>query len=252
MKDEKTAEAESGKPAVDGTGAGTGQEKGGNSVSSFLLPSLSFSSEATLECLLFVAGEPLTTLELARALQWDEIQTEEGLRSLQVTLTERSSGLQLLRIAGGWQMATRPEHAEAIGRMLARGSNKLSRAAMETLAIIAYRQPITAPEIEAVRGVSVSGVLKTLSERRLIGEAGRKATLGRPMLYTTTQDFLHYFGIADLSQMPPLEADAPIPAAVSAQSVTDGRPVLTAPVEDAAPEAPEMENLPPYSEALLE
>jgi segregation and condensation protein B len=96
---------------------------------------------------------------------------------------------------------------------------------METLAIIAYRQPITAPEIEAVRGVSVGGVLKTLSERRLIAEAGRKATVGRPMLYVTTPDFLHYFGLHDLSQMPPLEADYPAPAPVPAEVVSDGRPL---------------------------
>ena len=180
--------------------------------------------EATLECLLFVAGEPVPLADLARALLLDEITTETTLRSLQVSLAERSSGLQLLRIAGGWQLSTRPEFAEAIGRMLARGSSKLSRASMETLAIIAYRQPITAPEIEAVRGVSVSGVLKTLLERRLISEAGRKATLGRPMLYITTQDFLHYFALADLTQLPPLEADMPALAPVPASFLTDGPP----------------------------
>ena len=180
------------------------------------------SMEAALEALLFVAGEPVPLADLARALGQDEIATEGGLRSLQVTLTERGSGLQLLRIAGGWQLATRPEYAETIGRLLARGSSKLSRAALETLAIIAYRQPITAPEIEAVRGVSVGGVLKTLLERRLIAEVGRKATLGRPLLYATTPDFLHYFGIADLTQLPPMEADQPPPAPVAAVVVTDG------------------------------
>jgi segregation and condensation protein B len=188
------------------------------------LAGLSGTVEATLEALLFVAGEPVTLADLARALALDPIDTEAALRSLQVSLMERGSGLQLLRIAGGWQLATRPEHAEAIGRMLTRGSSKLSRAAMETLAIIAYRQPITAPEIEAVRGVSVSGVLKTLLERRLIAEAGRKETLGRPMLYVTTPDFLHYFAIADLSQLPPLEANLPAPAPVPAAVVTHGRP----------------------------
>ncbi len=179
-------------------------------------------TEAALECLLFVSGEPVPLPDLARALGQDEIETEAALRSLQASLTERGSGLQALRIAGGWQLATRPEHAEVIGRMLTRGSSKLSRAAMETLAIIAYRQPITAPEIEAVRGVSVGGVLKTLLERRLIAEAGRKATLGRPMLYVTTPDFLHYFALADLEQLPPLEADMPAPLPVPAASITDG------------------------------
>ena len=180
-------------------------------------------TEAALECLLFIAGEPVALTDLARALQSEEVEVEAALRSLQAGLTERGSGLQLLRIAGGWQLATRQEYAEVIGRLLTRGGSKLSRAAMETLAIIAYRQPITAPEMEAVRGVSVGSVLKTLQERKLIAEAGRKATLGRPMQYTTTSDFLHYFGIAELAQLPPLEADMPAPAAVPADVVTDGR-----------------------------
>jgi segregation and condensation protein B len=184
-------------------------------------------TEAALECLLFIAGEPVALADLARALQSEEVEVEAALRSLQAGLTERASGLQLLRIAGGWQLATRPEYAEVIGRLLARGGNKLSRAAMETLAIIAYRQPITAPEMEAVRGVSVGSVLKTLQERKLIAEAGRKATLGRPMQYTTTADFLHYFGIAELAQLPPLETDAPAPAPVPADVVTDGRALPT-------------------------
>lgn len=160
-----------------------------------------------LECLLFIAGEPVPLTDLARALAQDENAVEASLRELQAHLTERSSGLQLIRIAGGWQLATRPEYAEVISRMLSRGSNKLSRAALETLAIIAYRQPITSPEIEGVRGVSASGVLKTLLDRSLIMEAGRKETLGRPILYKTSQDFLHYFGIADLSQLPLLESE---------------------------------------------
>lgn len=177
--------------------------------------------EAALECLLFAAGEPVTVSDLARGLALPEDVTERALRSLQITLTERGSGLQLVRIAGGWQLSTRPEHAEAVGRLLARGANRLSRAALETLAIVAYRQPVTAPEIEAVRGVSVAGVLKTLQERRLVTEAGRKQTTGRPTLYATTADFLHYFGIAELSQLPPLDLEEP--RSVPAELVTAGR-----------------------------
>lgn len=178
--------------------------------------------ESALESLLFIAGEPVPTADLARALVQEELLVEEALRSLQISLTERQSGLQLLRIAGGWQLATRPEYAEIIGRLLTRGGTRLSRAAMETLSIIAYRQPITAPEIEAVRGVSVSGVLKTLQDRRLITEAGKKMVVGRPMLYVTTSDFLHYFGIADLSQLPVIETDESSPDPVPAEFVANG------------------------------
>ncbi|MCS6776722.1 MAG: SMC-Scp complex subunit ScpB [Chloroherpetonaceae bacterium] len=177
---------------------------------------------AALECLLFVSGEPVPLTELSRATGRDSETIACALHVLRSRLEERGSGLQLLHIAGGWQLSTRPEHAEAIGRLLTRDSHKLSRAALETLAIIAYRQPITAPEIEAVRGVSVSGVLRTLLDRRLIQEAGRKETVGRPVLYRTTPDFLHYFGLSDLSQLPPLGDETPAEP-VPAEAVTDGR-----------------------------
>lgn len=160
---------------------------------------------AAIECLLFVAGEPLSLAEMARSLQCEESEAEEGLRELQIQLGERRSGLQVIAIAGGYQLATRPDYAEAVGRLFARGSAKLSRAALETVAIIAYRQPVTQPEIEAVRGVACGGVLKTLMERRLVMEAGRKQTVGRPILYATTPEFLHYFALRDLSELPPLE-----------------------------------------------
>jgi segregation and condensation protein B len=181
------------------------------------------SLAATLECVLFVAGEPLPIKEMARALQCDELTVEEALRELQLRMGESGSGLQIVSIAGGYQLSTRAEYAEAVGRLLARGGNKLSRAGLETLAIIAYRQPVTQPEIEAVRGVSSGGVLKTLLERKLIAEAGRKQTVGRPILYTTTPEFLHYFAIGDLSELPPLdEAELALPEPVpSAPAVVE-------------------------------
>jgi segregation and condensation protein B len=163
------------------------------------------SLAAAVECLLFVAGEPLTLEDMARALQCDPLTAEEALRELQLRLGESGSGLQVVSIAGGWQLATRPAYAEAVGRLLARGATRLSRAALETLAIVAYRQPVTQPEIEAVRGVAAGSVLKTLLERRLITEIGRKPTVGRPILYGTTPEFLHYFAIGDLTELPPLE-----------------------------------------------
>ncbi len=163
------------------------------------------TSSAAVECLLFVAGEPLGLPDLARALQCDEDAARAALSDLEARLESTGSGLQVVQIAGGWQLASRPEHGETIARLLARGSNKLSRPALETLAIIAYRQPITQPEIEAVRGVASGSVVKTLVERGLIADVGRKQTVGRPILYATTREFLHYFGLSELSELPPLE-----------------------------------------------
>ena len=171
---------------------------------------------AQIEAILFVAGEPITLDEMARAMQVELEPAMNALLDVQVALDDRGSGLQVVHIAGGYQLATRPDVAEVIGRLLARTASKLSRAALETLAIIAYRQPVTQPEIEAVRGVQVNGVVKTLLERKLIAEAGRKAAIGRPILYATTQEFLHYFALQDLSELPILEeAGDPSQALVS-------------------------------------
>ncbi len=158
-----------------------------------------------LEALLFVAGEPLVTKDIARALQLEEFEIAALITQLQDELQDRMSGIQVLHISGGFQLSTVPECAETIARLLARGTNKLSRPALETIAIIAYRQPVTQPEIEAIRGVSVGGVVKTLLDRKLIQEAGRKQALGRPILYTTTPEFLHYFAIGDIAELPSLE-----------------------------------------------
>lgn len=158
-----------------------------------------------LECLLFVAGEPLSIKELVKATETDSeaVLTAIGL------LRERyiGSSLHVVEIAGGFQMATRPEYAPIVGKLLAPNANRLSKPALETITIVAYRQPCTQAEIEAIRGVVVDGVLKTLLERELIREAGRKQTPGRPILYGTTDLFLHYFGLASLDELPKLDED---------------------------------------------
>jgi segregation and condensation protein B len=158
-----------------------------------------------VECLLFVSGEPLSVKELVKATETDgeAVLTALGL------LRERyvGSGLYVTEIAGGWQMATRPEYAPAVGKLLAPNANRLSKPALETVTIVAYRQPCTQAEIEAIRGVAVDGVLKTLLDRDLIREAGRKQTPGRPILYATTDAFLHYFGLASLDDLPKLDED---------------------------------------------
>ena len=161
-----------------------------------------------LEAYLFVATEPVTPAEIARILQVEAAAIEEALEDIVNAYARRiNSGLHIVRIAGGYQLATRPALAADIARLLAAPGQKsrLSKPALETLAIIAYQQPVTQAEIEAVRGVGADGVLKTLAERRLILETGRKEVAGRPILYGTTPDFLHYFGLHTLEDLPPLE-----------------------------------------------
>ncbi len=161
-----------------------------------------------LEAYLFVATESVQPAEIARVLQLDPAAVEEALEDMVNAYARRiNSGLHIVRIAGGYQMATRPALASGIGRLLAAPSQKarLSKPALETLAIVAYQQPVTQAEIEAVRGVSADGVLKTLAERQLVAEKGRKEVAGRPILYGTTADFLHYFGLHTLDDLPPLE-----------------------------------------------
>jgi segregation and condensation protein B len=158
---------------------------------------------AALECLLFVAVEPLTAAAAARALEVDEALAAQALEEVRRRFAE--GGLQVERVAGGYRMSTRPEFGEVVARYLQPPAHRLSRQALETLAIIAYRQPITQPEIEAIRGVNSAGVLKTLLDRGLTREAGRKETVGRPILYATTDEFLKHFGLNDLSELPLLE-----------------------------------------------
>lgn len=161
-----------------------------------------------LECLLFVAAEPLPPRRAAELLELDEPAAYAALEALRHDYERRGGGLQVVRVAGGYQLRTRAEYAAIISRFLQPEPQKLSRQAVETVAVIAYRQPITQPEIDGLRGVSSSGVLKTLLDRGLIREAGRKETPGRPILYATTPEFLKHFGLADLADLPRLEETA--------------------------------------------
>ena len=175
-----------------------------------------------LEAYLFVATEPTMPAEIARILKLEPAAVEESLEDMVNAYARRvNSGLHIVRIAGGYQMATRPPLAPDIARLLSAPGQKsrLSRPALETLAVIAYQQPVTQAEIEAVRGVNADGVLKTLGERHLIEETGRKEVAGRPILYGTTPDFLHYFGLNTLEDLPPLE-DIPIGEAEADKSAT--------------------------------
>ena len=157
-----------------------------------------------LESLLFVAGEPAPVERLATALDCSVEDVEKGLELLAEKLRDR--GIRLQRHLDTVQLVTMPEAADVIEAYLGLDlTTKLSRAALETLAIIAYRQPITRPQIEAIRGVSSDGVIRTLLHRGLVQEVGRLETAGRPVLFGTTPDFLNYFGISSLDELPPLE-----------------------------------------------
>lgn len=162
---------------------------------------------ALVEALLFVSGEPVSARDIAGHLGFETETIDRWLEELIKIYDRRDGGVRIIRIAGGYQMATLPTFAEDIGRWLAApaGKNRLSRAAMETVAIIAYRQPITQAEIEAIRGVNTDGVVGTLLDRDLIAVLGRKDVPGRPIIYGTTAQFLHYFGLHSLTDLPPLD-----------------------------------------------
>lgn len=156
-----------------------------------------------LECILFVATKPLPLEEIARIL---EVPLDEALMLLNELAVEyeRRSGLAVVEVAGGWRMVTRPEFALYISRIHPPQRVRLSRGSLEVLAIIAYHQPITRPEIEQLRGVDSSAAIQSLLERGLIHVVGHKETIGRPRLYATTQKFLELFGLKSLDELPPL------------------------------------------------
>ncbi len=160
-----------------------------------------------LEALIFASPEPLTMKEAA-SLLGDEATPDEVAAALALLKQDydRPGGLQLVEVAGGYQIVTRPELHEYVRRLFhERTSHKLSVQALETLAVIAYRQPVTAPEIGEIRGVNTAGVLSTLIARKLVKIVGRKQVVGRPFMYGTTREFLERFGLNDLSDLPKVE-----------------------------------------------
>jgi segregation and condensation protein B len=216
--------------------------------------------KSIVESLLFVSTEPLTLDQLTRVLALsgqrlgqssalgggsasdhslsphgppqiiDQQKVLAILERLQMEYREMGRGIQLVEVAGGYQITTRSENAPWVKQLhTVRMSTRLSRPALETLAIVTYRQPVTTPEIEAIRGVDCSGVLKTLLERRLIKIVGRKEAVGKPMLYGTTQEFLQHFGLRDLSELPLLKA---------LEEVVKESPELTEMVQESMQEDP--------------
>jgi len=162
---------------------------------------------AVVEAVIYVTDEPLTADQIATALQQPAAKIGRVLEELTAEYNKPEHGLTIREVAGGYKMSTKPEHHEAIHAFVKnlKPPLKLSLAALETLALIAYKQPITAPEVMEVRGVQGAGVLKTLIDRKLVVTAGRKAVLGKPILYKTTREFLVQFGLKDLSELPTLK-----------------------------------------------
>ncbi|HKU75975.1 MAG TPA: SMC-Scp complex subunit ScpB [Pyrinomonadaceae bacterium] len=159
-----------------------------------------------IEALIFVSDEPLSVKTIADVLKEDKAVVSEVIAALAEEFNGRNSGLQLREVAGGWQFATRPEYHEHVRKFLkTRPSAKLSIASLETLAVIAYRQPVTVPEILEIRGVQSPSAIKTLLDKKLIVAKGRKETVGRPMMYGTSKEFLLQFGLKDLSELPSVE-----------------------------------------------
>jgi len=159
-----------------------------------------------VEAIVFVADEPVTIKLLAEVLGEDKQAIEASIEHLVSEYENRDSGLQIREVAGGWQIATKTEYHEEIRNFLkTRPSAKLSLAALETLAVIAYKQPVTVPEILEIRGVQSASAIKTLLEKRLIVTKGHKETVGRPMLYGTSKEFLLQFGLKDLEELPSIE-----------------------------------------------
>src|SRR5271154_2051659 len=163
--------------------------------------------KAVLEAIIYVTDEPLSLEQICDAIEQPRDRVIDLLEQLTADYEQPERGLGIREVAGGFKMSTKPEHHEAVRRF---GKNlnpplKLSLPALETLAVVAYKQPVTAPEIMEIRGVQGAGVLKTLLDRKLIGTAGRKQVVGKPILYKTTREFLVQFGLKDVGELPSLK-----------------------------------------------
>ena len=191
--------------------------------------------KSILESLLFAAGEPVSLARLAAV--FDDLPRATVNKTLTAMAAEYAAanrGVVIEEVAGGFQMRTSKDHAAYVRKLLASKPPRLSRPLMETVAIIAYRQPITRPEIEQLRGVDTGGVLETLLERRMIKIAGRKEAPGRPMVYATTDEFLEIFGLKDLESLPDLSEFREIERSIEQANTGPVAGVETHP-EDAAP-----------------
>jgi len=216
---------------------------------------------AVLEAIVYVAEEPLTLAQISAALQQPLERVKSLLGELVSEFDKPEHGVTIREVAGGYKMATKPEHHEAVRSFVKslKPPLKLSLPALETLAVIAYKQPVTSPEIMEIRGVRGAGVLNTLLDRKLIAAAGRKNVIGKPILYKTTKEFLLQFGLKDLAELPSLKEFEEIRRMAFADSELVEEPVIeAAPVVETSagappaapePEAPASESVAAASEA---
>lgn len=162
---------------------------------------------AAMEAIIYVADEPATVEQMARALKVDKGTIREGLKDLMAFYAGDERGIEIRKVAGGYRFNTKVQHHDSLRRFVKslQPPVRLTLPALETLAVIAYKQPATVPEISEIRGVNSAGVIQTLIERKLITTAGRKAVLGRPILYRTSKEFLIRFGLSEVDELPSLK-----------------------------------------------
>ncbi len=163
--------------------------------------------QAALESIVYAADEPATLDQIASALGVEKTIVRAGLDLLTASYQTDQRGIEVRKVAGGWKFYTKPQHHDAVRKFIKslQPPLRLTMPALETLAVIAYKQPVTVPEINEIRGVNVGGVIKTLLEKRLITTAGRKEVIGRPILYRTSKQFMMRFGLSDLDELPSLK-----------------------------------------------
>jgi len=163
--------------------------------------------QAALEAIIYAADEPATLDQIAGALGVEKTEARAALDLLVASYATDQRGIEVRKVAGGWKFYTKPQHHDAVRKLIKslQPPLRLTMPALETLAVIAYKQPVTVPEINEIRGVHVGGVIKTLLEKRLITTAGRKEVIGRPILYRTSKQFMMRFGLSDLDELPSLK-----------------------------------------------
>jgi segregation and condensation protein B len=186
-----------------------------------------------VEALIFAADGPIKTERLAEALDVPVADIKEAIEALEVDYAERPRGFFLQEVAGGYQLRTQPEYADYLRKLGRSRPFRFSRPALESLAIIAYRQPVTRSEIEYLRGVDSGSVLKTLLEKRLVRILGKKDVPGKPMIYGTTKEFLELFGLPDLSSLPTLTEFSELAPDAETESLMETLPLLVDGEEEA-------------------